>query len=70
MFPLWYYDLSNFNAKLDFLNMENDSASGASVYLGHILVPSDFNWVENMTAKRQFRILIDNFQFIFAETTN
>ena len=39
------YDLFNFNAKLVFLpqfhgqlNTENDSASGASVYYGHILV--------------------------------
>ena len=41
---LWY-DLSNLNAELELwppfhgpLNMENDSASGASVYYGHILV--------------------------------
>ena len=39
---IWFF---NFNAKLDILpqfhgplNIENDSASGASVYYGHILV--------------------------------
>ena len=40
---LWH-DLSNFNAKLEVLsdfngplNIENDSADGASVYWGHIV---------------------------------
>ena len=44
---LWY-DLSNFNSKLKFwpqfhgpLNIENDCASRASVYYGHILVLTD-----------------------------
>ena len=39
------YDLSHFNAKLKFLphfhstlDIENDSADGASLYYGHILV--------------------------------
>ena len=48
---LWY-GLSNFNAKSEFLshfhgplNIENDSADGATVYWGHILVSNKKKYV-------------------------
>ena len=57
---LWY-DLSNFNSKLKFwpqfhgpLNIENYSASGASVYYGHILVWGvvRFPWLHCQNSRR------------------
>ena len=64
----WYtcslrYDLSNFNAKLEILpefhgplNIENDSASGAFVYWGHILVYS-LKEVDTHTSKKKGTII-------------